>query len=446
MASVRLHPAESDRLDSLRSYQVLDTQPEPSFDRLVALAARVCDTPLAAVTLVDADRQWFKAAVGLGTLTETPRAWSFCSDVVAGGTAVVIPDVRKRSRYRKNPMATGKPGVRAYAGVPLIGRDGLPLGTLCVIDTKPRTFDAQTLEGLSILADQVVVLLEARRMDRAAGLLDASVLAEARESARLRQALDKGELVPHYQPIVDIVTGRLYGLEALLRWEHPTLGTLSPAAFLPLIENSALVIPVGRALLDIAIAEIAALQGKGHLLPGGVSVNVASEQLARPGLAADVFATLDRHAVSPRQLALEITETTALPDEALARRELTSLAEAGVRIVLDDFGVGWSNFSRLLNLPVSAVKIDRSVAAAVNSDPRAVVIVSSIVSTSFHLDVDVVAEGVETEATCRRLAGLGCRWAQGWLFSPAVPAASLPRLLAKDTTPSCNATGSVNAG
>ena len=125
------------------------------------------------------------------------------------------------------------------------------------------------------------------------------MLAEARESTRLRQALDKGELVPHYQPIVDILTGRPYGLEALLRWEHPTLGTLSPTAFFPLIQNSALVIPVGRALLDIAIAEIAAPPGKGHRLPGGVSVNVASEQLARPGLAADVFATLDRHAVSP---------------------------------------------------------------------------------------------------------------------------------------------------
>ena len=137
MTSVSLHPAESDRLDSLRSYQVLDTQPEPSFDRLVALAARLCDTPVAAVTLVDANRQWFKAAVGLGTVTETPRAWSFCSDVVAAGAALAIPDVRDRFRYRKNPMVEGKPGVRAYAGVPLIGRDGLPLGTLCVVDTKP---------------------------------------------------------------------------------------------------------------------------------------------------------------------------------------------------------------------------------------------------------------------------------------------------------------------
>jgi EAL domain-containing protein (putative c-di-GMP-specific phosphodiesterase class I) len=430
MPSVRLHPAEPDRLDSLSSYRILDTPPEPSFDRLVALAARVCDAPLAAVTLVDADRQWFKAAVGLGSVTETPRAWSFCSDVVAGAAAIVLPNVWKQSRYRDNPMVTGAPGVRAYAGVPLIGRDGLPLGTLCVIDTKPRAFDAQALEGLSILADQVVVLLEARRMDRAAGLLDDSVLAEARESARLRQALDKGELVPHYQPIVDIVTGRTHGLEALLRWEHPTLGTLSPAAFLPLIENSALVIPVGRGLLDMAIAEIAALHRNRHVLPGGMSVNVASEQLARPGLAADVFATLDRHAVPPWQLALEITETTALSDGALACRELSSLADAGVHIVLDDFGVGWSNFSRMLNLPVSAVKIDRSIATAVDRDPRAVAIVGSIVHTAFQLDIDVVAEGVETEETCRRLAALGCRWAQGWLFSAAVPAASLPRLLA----------------
>ncbi|MCW2548641.1 MAG: hypothetical protein JWN96_3101 [Mycobacterium sp.] len=433
MGDVRLHPAEADRLDSLRSYRILDTPPEPRFDRLATLAAHVCGTSLAAVTLVDGTRQWFKATVGLGPLRQTPRDWSFCSDIVADAATLVVSDARANPRYRESPLVTGEPHVRAYAGAPLIGRDGLPLGALCVFDTRPRHFDDKVLELLEVLADQVVVLLEGNRTDRSGGLLGDAVLADAREPARLRQALDNGELVAHYQPIVDIATGDIQGLESLLRWDHPSLGIQLPAAFLPLIENSGLVVPVGRAVLDAAIAEVAALGRRGFHLAGGMSVNVGSGQLARPGLASDVFAALDRHSVYPQQLALEITERTALPDAQLARRELSALADAGVHIVLDDFGVGWSNFARLLDLPVSAVKIDRRIAGAVCSDDRAVAVVASTINTAIQLNIDVVAEGVETEAVRRCLSRLGCRWAQGWLFGGAVAAHSLPHLLARSS-------------
>jgi GAF domain-containing protein len=283
-AGVRPHLHELDRQDSLASYAVLDTLPEVAYDALTALAARLCDAPIAAVTLVDAERQWFKSVHG-HRITEIPREFSFCSDVVAGGVVVAVPDAAAAERYRDNPYVLGGPEFRSYLGVPLVGRDGLPLGALCVLDRRARHFTVEQVGVLTTLAEQVVFLLEQRRRDQADGLFDESVLAEARDPLRLRTALQAGELVPHYQPLVGIRTGRINQLEALLRWQHPQRGTLSPAAFLPAVEASALVVPVGRAVLDAALHQLAALREQGIRLPGGMAVNVASGQLARPGLA-----------------------------------------------------------------------------------------------------------------------------------------------------------------
>jgi hypothetical protein len=297
---VRLHPAEHDRLDSLASYGVLDTPQESAYDELTALAARLCGTPFAAVTLVDGERQWFKSRQGLA-LQQTARELSFCSDVVAGGQVLAVPDARDAVRYRDNPLVVGEPGMRSYLGVPLVGRDGLPLGALCVIDRRARTFTPDQVDVLSTLAQQVVHLLEQRRRDLLDGLLSVQVLDEARDPVRLRAALLAGELVPHFQPLVDLRTGRPHQVEALLRWEHPQLGTLGPAAFLPTIEASALVVPVGRAVLDAALAQLAAMERLGVHLPGGVAVNVASGQLARPGLARDVLASWTATTCSARR-------------------------------------------------------------------------------------------------------------------------------------------------
>ncbi len=428
MVQVRLHVAERDRLDSLDSYDVLDSAPEPTYAAITTLAARVCRTPIAAVSLVDRDRQWFKSIQGLD-ISETPRSMSFCSDVVADSAALVVTDTTLSGRYRDNPLVTGEPYLRAYAGVPLVGRDGLPLGTLCVLDQRPRRFTDAQLEQLQALGGQVVTLLEQRRRDRLDGLLSEGVLQQALDAVRLRRALDDGELVPHYQPVVDIATGQVQSLEALLRWEHPELGTLPPGAFLPAVEASALVVPVGRAVLEHALGVVAQANRAGLALPGGVAVNVASGQLARPGLAREVLSALRRHRVPSSQLSLEITEATNFPDAELAHHELTALAESGVRIVIDDFGVGWSNLSRVLQLPVHALKLDRSIASAVLVDPRAAAMARSTAALAADLGLHVVVEGVETEPVRAHLASIGCHWAQGWLFSPAVPALSVWRLL-----------------
>ena len=426
---MRLHRAERDRLDSLTSYDVVGAGRLPDLEALTALASQVCDAPVAAVTVISAREQWFAAVHG-ADLDVLPRDGSFCAEVVADDAVLVVPDVLADPRFRTLPSVVAG-GVQAYAGVPLVGRDGLPLGTLCVFDVRPRPFTQPQLAVLADLARMVMLVLEQRRRDGTDGLRAAGVLDEARDPQRLRQALDSGELVPWFQPLVDLRSGRPHGLESLLRWQHPELGTLPPSAFLPAVEASALVVPVGRAVLDAAVAQAAALRAQGISLPGEVAVNVASGQLARPGLAADVLDTLARHGVRGSELAVEITEATSLPDPDLARAELDQLVLAGVRVVIDDYGLGWSNLSRVLELPVSTLKLDRSIAGAVDSDPRAAVMVRSTVAMATSLGLDVVAEGVETPAARRALAAAGCQWAQGWLFSAAVPGPRLPEVLAR---------------
>lgn len=298
-----------------------------------------------------------------------------------------------------------------------------------MVDQRARRFSSSQIESLTGLASQVIALLEQRRRDHDTGLFHDALVAEARNAQRLRAALDAGELVPHYQPLVDLKTGRTVALEALLRWEHPRLGTLPPAAFLPAVEAGSLIVPVGRAVMEATLSTLADMDGRALGPTGGMAVNVASGQLARPGLAGDVLSALQRHGVAADRLHLEITEATALPDAALARAELTCLANAGVHIVIDDFGVGWSNLSRVLELPVDTLKLDRSIAGAVLRDPRAAAMVEATVALATGLGLQVVAEGIETEAVRRRLTAAGCQWGQGWLFGAAVPRTALPRLL-----------------
>lgn len=430
---------EQDRLDSLQSYGVLDTPAESAYDAVTSLAAQVCDTPMAAVTLVDAERQWFKSRFGLALL-ETPRAVSICSEAVADAQVLHVADARTDPRFRDNPLVTGGPGIRGYLGVPLVGRDGLPLGALCVLDRRERYFTGAEVESLVALADQVVTLLEQGRRDRVDGLLAPHVLMAARQPRRLRAALEHGELVPSYQPVVDIRTGRPHQLEALLRWQHPDLGTLPPPSFMPALEAAAMVVPVGRAVLDAACAHLSDLREQGLHLPGGVAVNVAGGQLSRPGLVRDVLGALERHGVPGPQLTLELTETTGLVDPDLARRELAAVAALGVHVVVDDFGVGWSNLTRILDLPVDGLKIDRGIAAAVLADPRAAAMVAATVGMAHALGLTVTAEGVETVEVRDHLLAAGCDLAQGWLYAAATSGDQVPDMLRRLGTAALQAT------
>ncbi|MFN2523338.1 MAG: EAL domain-containing protein [Mycobacteriales bacterium] len=418
-----VHPHEADRIESLQSYAVLDTAPESAYDALTALAAQICDAPMSVVSLVDVERQWFKSRHGLAA-RETPREVSFCAHAVAAQAPLVVPDATADPRFATNAFVTGEGGIRAYAGVPLVGRDGLPLGTLCVIDVRPRRFTAVQLGALATLADQVVTLLELHRTDVLLGRRPTCGNAHLADPMRLRQAFDRRELVPWFQPLVDLPSGSTVGLEALLRWEHPEAGIVLPGAFLPAIESTGMVLPVGRYVLAEALRVLAEL-GR----PDQVSVNVSPAQLTSPGLAMRVLTELAEHGLPPTALTLELTESAQLLNGHAAVAELHELRASGVRLAVDDYGTGYSTLLRLLDLPITALKLDRSLISRLTCDPRVLAVTRSTLAMADELGLEVVAEGVETEEQRDLLLRLGCRTGQGYLFSPAVPAAALPALL-----------------
>jgi len=164
--SARIPPTEAARLEALRQYAVLDSEAEQGFDELVRVASILCGTPISLVSLVDADRQWFKARHGLEA-TQTPRDQAFCAHAILDDVPLVVPDAHRDARFQDNPLVVGDPGIRFYAGAPLLNPQGHALGTLCVIDRQPRALAAAQIEGLQLLARQVVTQLEHRRVTAA---------------------------------------------------------------------------------------------------------------------------------------------------------------------------------------------------------------------------------------------------------------------------------------
>lgn len=426
---IRHHLHEADRVESLVSYDILDSPARDAFESVVLSASALCGTPMASINLVAGDRQWSLAGRGVDDLP-TGREFSICSDVVASETAVVVGDLSADPRYAE---LSAEWGVRAYAGVPLLGGDGLPLGALCVLDDHARAFSDGEVARLQSLAAQVVALLDVHRSTPRSAAPDAT--GQAPSIRRLRQALDDAELVPHYQPVVDLATGAVLGFEALLRWEHPRLGLLPPADFLPAIEASGLIRPVGRHVLATAIAVLANLRrSPTAAVPGRagltMAVNVSGEQLRRPGLADFALATLAEHGLPGSALIVEVVESTRIADFEVAAHEMGRLRAAGVGISLDDYGSGWSGLQRLLQLPFTAIKLDHTLTRSLGDDPRIGALVSSTVALAADLGLDLIVEGVETRGQQRVLLDSGCTRAQGWLFGRAVPADRLPAVLA----------------
>jgi Amt family ammonium transporter len=243
----------------------------------------------------------------------------------------------------------------------------------------------------------------------------------------LRHGIDGEELELHYQPVIDLVDGRLVGLEALVRWNHPRLGRLAPGEFIPLAEDSGLVVPLGRWIVEEACRQLAEWQQR---MPGlGLSVNLSGRQLAESGFADEVAEALAVAGADATGLSFEITETVLLHDLEGAARTLHDLKSLGARIALDDFGTGYSSLTNLVRLPIDVVKVDRSFVEDLATDGPGTTIVSSVVSLATTLELDVVAEGVETEVQRRALVELGCTYAQGFLFARPVPAVDLDEVL-----------------
>jgi diguanylate cyclase (GGDEF)-like protein len=247
-------------------------------------------------------------------------------------------------------------------------------------------------------------------------------LAMARE---LRLAVENGELLLHYQPKLDLMTGGVREVEALVRWPHPRHGMVPPAQFIPLAEQAGLILPLTTLVLEQALGQVAAWRREGIDLC--VAINLSARSLLDGRLPEDVAALLSEHGLPPRSLMLEITESAIMADAVRAGRILQRLSDMGVRLAIDDFGTGYSSLSYLKRLPVDEVKIDRSFVMNMVNDPDDGLIVRSVIELTRGLGRTTVAEGVEDQLTLDRLRALGCDIAQGYHISRPLPAEELAR-------------------
>jgi diguanylate cyclase (GGDEF)-like protein/PAS domain S-box-containing protein len=247
----------------------------------------------------------------------------------------------------------------------------------------------------------------------------------------LRRALDKAELRNVYQPIVSPRSGQIVGFEALVRWHHPERGVISPADFIPIAEQSGLIVPLGRAVLEQACAEAAGWnRDRDGRPPLRVAVNFSPRQLSHPKAVDTVLTVLGETGLAPELLCVEITESALVEDSAATLGTLNRLKELGVTLALDDFGTGYSSLTYVRRFPIDTLKIDRSFIDGIVGSSEDEAIVTAVLSMGRALGVHVVAEGVETEAQADRLRVLGCKLAQGYLFSRPVAPEAVRALLA----------------
>lgn len=266
-------------------------------------------------------------------------------------------------------------------------------------------------------------LYEAKRQPANAFCFYDAALADERHARRkleadLRAALAAGDqLDVHYQPVIDACGHRVVGVEALVRWQHPQQGMIPPLRFIPIAEASGLIVPLGEWVLDRAVATMA---GFPQL---SLAVNLSPIQLRSPGIDAQILAILTRHGMDPRQLQLEVTESTMLAMDAGVELALARLREAEVQLVLDDFGTGYSSLSHLHKLAVDRVKIDQSFVRDLARSKDARAIIQAVLGIGQSLGIGVTAEGVEDELQQSFLRSFGCNEYQGYLFSRPLPAA-----------------------
>ena len=242
-------------------------------------------------------------------------------------------------------------------------------------------------------------------------------------------ALERDELVLAYQPVVDLETQEVLGVEALLRWQHPRRGLIGPAEFVPIAEESGLIVPIGRWVLERACLQAREWRDArdGHGLD--LSVNLSSRQIEDPNLVDDVRTALEKADLEPRRLTLELTESMLMQDAERTIETLGRLRGLGVRLAIDDFGTGYSSLSYLRQLPVDALKIDRSFVAVVDSGPDEAALVRSIVSLAQSLRLDTVAEGIEQPGQLAELRTIGTRLGQGYFFARPLDAPEITRLV-----------------
>jgi len=563
---------EAARLQRVADLCLLEGTTDPVFEHIVELVQDYFDAPIALISILEEQRQWFKARRGLG-VAGTPRDISFCTHTILSKELFVVPNALVDERFRGNPLVTGNPDIRFYAGVPLTTQDGLGLGSLCVIDTVPRppltpreenalrnfgSLVMHRIDSLRDLAfrDQQTGLLNRLRLEEDIGSrrgeqphslvaidmvspqmlndivkalgyqfsqdLMVSMHAElavllptptpiyrisqtrfgfflaghhtpendavfsciaqrfkrplmcsgipiqtqigigaieltqgqaslpdwlrmvvsASDDARtkgtgwawyepglaraqqrafmllsaLAEALQGAEqLRLAYQPRFDAQTGTLLSVEALLRWEHPFLGAVSPAEFIPLAERTSMIRPLSLWVIRQAVVQAARWHHQGRSLK--MSVNVSAEDLDGAAFTDSLLDLMANANLPPRLLELEFTESALCQSPELVREQLERLREVGIDVAIDDFGTGYSNWTYLRQLPATAVKLDRSLICNISNDERNRRLVETLIDLGLRLGYRIVAEGIECAETLEVLRKAGCHEVQGFLLA-----------------------------
>ncbi len=571
-----------ERMAVLGAMHVLDSESGPSLDRITSLAAFAFNAPVAFVSIVGDDKQRFISRIGL-PVGETDIRFSICAHAIACNEVMVVPDLREDPRFENNPLVVAPPHLLFYAGAPLVAKNGVAIGAMCIMDTKVREFSEPERAQLSTLAQLVIAQLELRNMsgrlepvsgipnrhqfqidyaglaERHGGrrmfavLLDVFDIPRANEAGqalgmrplevlirragvRLKLALEgladvyhvgvtrfaflvdlpspkelealvnelrqrmsrplmaaavpmsprfhagicavtlgadtgddvirkvliglhesfearqpfawyseerdnrmrrgyrlaadaerglrKDEFYLQYQPRYRACDLQPVSAEALLRWTHPRLGPVSPGEFIPIFERTALMEAVTQWVLDAALDQLAAWRAARHYL--ALSINLSGADLSSEDAWNRLRSKLEARRLPFDCIEIEITEGEWLRADSVAGRQIRAMAEAGIKVAIDDFGSGYSNFGYLSDLPIDTIKMDKSLIDNLETDPKAKPKVMAIINLARELGYHTVAEGVETPAQLRFLQEHGCDQIQGYLLSrPLNPEALL---------------------
>ena len=331
-----------------------------------------------------------------------------CHNVTSEETAELVAERLADAVSRPVALMEGEVFVTTSIGIALSG------GVADSPETLLRNADAAMYRAKELGRDRAE-LFEAQTHNRAVD--------DLRTGNALHRAVERGEMRVHYQPIIDLANGSLFGFEALIRWEHPERGLVPPMEFVPLAEETGLIVPLGVWALEQACAQAARWhRAAPDAPPLSMSVNLSPRQLAEAALPNDVARVLHDTGIVPGALWLEITESTLMRDAESALSALGALRALGLHLAVDDFGSGYSSLAYLQRLPVETLKIDRTFIAGVGEQQDSTAIVDAVVSLARALRLSTVAEGIETPEQLQQLRAMGCELGQGFLFGPARPA------------------------
>ena len=570
-------PNEIERLKEVAKFCPTDSDSDDVFEKIVEMASAYYNAPIALISIVDKHRQWFRARVGI-TETQTPREVSFCAYSTLDNALLEVSDATLDARFKDNPLVTGPPHIRYYAGAPLITEDGFTLGSLCIIDTVPRppmsVRDSAMLNGFAELVmmriqgmrsrnfvDQPTGLFNRLRLEedirqalklenschvyavdiispkflndivkalgysfagdlvlaiksRLQNLLPAQCLLYKISPTRFGFILEENQTTEHicesilkdfkkpvechgipilmqvgigvlplhhsgqqdwlrllvsaadeardrklgwslyepqfdaaqqrafmllsslpeavscdkqfslvYQPKIKLPSGSCDSVEALLRWNHPVLGPISPAEFIPLAEKTALIPSVGLWVLNAIIRQAAAWKAQGVRLR--IAMNITVSDLESSEFVDAMIDELHRHDLDPADFELEFTESMLMTNPEEVIRQLQRVRQIGIEVAVDDFGTGYSNWAYLKELPATTVKLDQSLISGLGSNQNDKQLVKTLIGLAKGLGYRVVAEGVENQEILDLLIQWGCSEAQGYLIAKPMTATDL---------------------